>query len=359
MNLTPAATSLPVRSPRRSARFRTPVIGLLAVAGLLTGCRHQTPSPPAPPDLPPASVKVGKAALRPVPATEEVVGTVRAKLRAQLEAKLPGRILQLPVVAGQRVQRGDLIAQLEVQEIQARLDQARAAAEQAERDLARYATLLQQAAVTRAEYEGVEARARIARATVAEALSLLDYARITAPFDGVVSRKFAEVGDLATPGRPLVELEDPSALRVEADVAEALIGYVQAGAGMQVFTSGRDASLEAIVSEIAPAADPNSRTFRVKLDLPSHPGLRLGQFARVLIPLGETPTLCVPARAVVQRGQMELVFVVANDRAQLRLVRSGKRVGDQVELVSGVNPGELVVVEGAADLIDGQPVLVK
>ncbi len=344
---------------RPHARLRATALatGLLTLAGLAAGCRREhPPAAAAPPNQPAVPVKVLKAELRPVRATEEVVGTVRARLRASLEAKVPGRIVQLPVVTGQLVRRGDLIAQLEVQEIQARLDQARAAAEQAERDLERYAALLKQAAVTRAEYDGMEARARIARATVAEALSMLEYARITAPFDGVVSRKFADVGDLATPGRPLVELEDPAALRVEADVAEALIGQVQPGARMRVHAAGRDTPLEAVVSEIAPAADPNSRTFRVKLDLPPGAGLRLGQFARVLIPLGETPALCVPAAAVVRRGQMDLVYVVEDGRARLRLVKVGKSLGPEVELLSGVQAGDLVVSEGAARLRDGQPV---
>ncbi len=331
--------------------------GLLLLAGLGSGCRREPAAAPAvPPELPPASVQVVPVTERPVPATEEVVGTVRARLRAMLEAKVAGRIAHLPVVAGQSVRRGDLIAQLEVQEIQARLDQARAAAEQAERDLQRYTALLQQKAVTQAEFDGVEARARIARAAVAEAGSMLEYARLTAPFDGVVSRKFADVGDLASPGRPLVELEDPADLRVEADVSEALIARVQAGARMAVQVPDRPTPLEATVSEIAPAADPNSRTFRVKLDLPAGSGLRLGQFVRVQIPLGATPGLLVPAGAVVRRGQLHLVFVVEEGHARMRLVKVGRPLGAEVELLSGVQPGDRVVSAGAESLRDGQPV---
>jgi len=106
-------------------------------------------------------------------------------------------------------------------------------------------------------------------------------------------------------------------------------------------------------------ADPSSRTFNVTLDLPANAGLRAGQFARVAIPIGETRALRVPALAVVQRGQMELVFVVVNQQANLRLVKTGKRIGDAVELVSGVSAGELIVVEGADRLRDGQPVEAK
>lgn len=359
MNAPKLNPSLPDFAGVRRRSFLAATLSTLVLTGLLSGCghkaRHAAGTAPEPLPVP---VQVVKAELRPVPATEEVVGTVRAKLRANLEAKVAGRIVQMPVVAGQTVRRGELIAQLEVQEVQARLDQARAAAEQAERDLQRYTALLQQKAVTQAEFDGMEARARIARASVTEATTMLEYARITAPFDGVVSRKFADVGDLATPGRPLVELEDPAALRVEADVAEALIDRIQPGARMSVRAAGRETPVEATVSEIAPAADPNSRTFRVKLDLPPNTGLRLGQFARVLIPLGAAPALLVPAEAVVRRGQMHLVFVVEEGRAHLRLVKVGKSLGAEVELLSGVQPGDLVVSAGAARLRDGQPVQV-
>ena len=88
-------------------------------------------------------------------------------------------------------------------------------------------------------------------------------------------------------------------------------------------------------------------------------GLRAGQFGRAAMPVGETSALRAPASAVVQRGQMELVFVVVNGHAQLRIVKTGKRIGDEVELVSGVDAGERVVVEGAATLVDGQPVEMK
>ena len=131
------------------------------------------------------------------------------------------------------------------------------------------------------------------------------------------------------------------------------------GAKFNVRIASHPNELEGVVSEIAPAADPNSRTFVVKLDLPQSAGLRAGQFGRVAIPVSETAVLRVPASAVIQRGQMELVFVVADKRAQLRLVKTGKRIGDEIELVSGVDAAEQVVIDGAAKLVDGQPVSIK
>jgi RND family efflux transporter MFP subunit len=318
---------------------------------------------------PPASPRAAQAALAPLTATvhvvgtgthqavEEVVGTVRAKLRAVLEAKVSGRIEHLPVVTGQRVKQGELLVRLDAREIRARLDQALAVREQAENDLGRFSALLQQQAVTRAEFDAVQARQRVAQAAVTEAETLLGQSTLVAPFDGVVARKWVEIGDLAVPGRALVEIEDPIQLRFEANVPEALIDRVEPGKQLTVRVASVDRLIDAVVAEIAPSADPNSRTFLVKLDFPPQPALRAGQFGRVAIPVGEIAALRVPAAAVVQRGQMELVFVVEQGRAQLRLIKTGKRLGDEVEVISGVQAGETVILSGVHTLLEGQPIV--
>jgi RND family efflux transporter MFP subunit len=332
----------------------------LAISGLVfAGCGRNPAEHSGAAALPPAQVRASKVENKPYLATEEVVGTVRAKLRAALEAKVSGRIEAMPVVFGQAVKAGDLIARLDVREIKAKLDQAKAMREQAEGELKRFENLLQGKAVTQQEFDGVQARARVAAASVIEAETMLGYATVTAPFDGMIARKLVDVGDLASPGRPLVELEDPANLRFEAEIPEAIISGVRVGAKMPVRVEAVTNAFEGVVSEIAPTADPNSRTFRVKLDLPAAPGLRSGQFGRVAVPVGETTSPRVQATAVVLRGQMEIVFVVVDQKAHLRLVKTGKRVGDEVELLSGVNPGELVVVEGATTLVDGQPLTLK
>ncbi len=358
----PFAAPLPPRKMRGSTAGRmsaATAFAALTLSLLLTGCGKHHDAPVVSSSLPPAAVRVQAAEAKKHLATEEAVGTVRARLQARLEAKVAGRIDQMLAVPGQPAKAGDLLAQLDVRESQARLDQALAQSDQAQRDLKRFAALVEQQAVTQQEFDAVQSRERVARAAVTEAETLLGYARITAPFDGVVTRKLADVGDLAAPGKPLLELEDPAALRLEADVPEALIGKIQINAKMPVRVPAIDAGLMGTVSEIAPAADPNSRTFRVKLDLPSTQGLRTGQFGRVAVPVAETMALRIPASAVVQRGQLHLVFVVAGHRAHLRLVKTGKRIDGEVEMASGLSPGESVVTENAALLADGQLVEVK
>lgn len=309
--------------------------------------------------LPSATVQVQVARLQPHTAAEEVVGTVRSKLRAMVEAKISGRLLEYAAIPGAKVKKGDVLARLENQEIQAKVDQAKAMLEQAQSDFSRQKQLIESNATTRQDFDAAAARVKVTTAGLAEAETMAGYARVTAPFDGVITRKLADVGDLAMPGKPLLEIEAPTALRFEADLPEAMLDRVSMGAKMQVRIATLPQPLEAVVSEIAPVADPVSRTFLVKLDLPSADGLRTGQFGRVAVPVTQTKLLLVPAASVLRRGQMELLFVVKNGHALLRLVKTGKVLSDGIEILSGLEEGEQVVVNGAAKLNDGQPVTIQ
>lgn len=332
---------------------------ILATALFVTGCHQPAEPTTSSSSLPSLDVRVQPAQSRTNQNTEAVVGTVRARLHANIAAKVSGRIARMNVVEGQRVKTGDVLVQLDVREINAQLAQAQARLQQADSDLHRFEGLRKQQAVTPAEFDAVQARQRVAQAAVEEAQTMLGYATIRAPFDGTITHKLADVGDLATPGRPLIEMENPSSLRFEADVPEAMIDQIQLHAKLPVVISGVSGPLEGTVAEIAPAADPYSRTYRVKLDLPPTPSLRAGQFGRVAVPVPAGPELWVPASAVVRHGQMEQVFVATNHVAQMRLVRTGRHLGNQVELLSGVNAGELVVTQNAGELVDGQPITIK
>jgi RND family efflux transporter MFP subunit len=335
--------------------FQLPAVAIaLAVAGC--GSKHEAANPTT---LPAAEVQVQTVENKSRAMTEEVLGTVRAKLHATLEARLSGHIAELPVTLGETVQKGQLLARLDAGEIVARLDQAKASLEEADRDWKRTSALFAQQSATRAEYDSAQARQQIGQSAVAEATAMMSYVEITAPFDGIITKKWADVGDLAAPGKPLVNIEDPAALQMQADVPEALNANIKPGDRLPVRVAPITNDIEGTVAEMSPVADPNSRTFLVKLDLPDAPGLRSGQFGHVAVPVGEVSAIRVPASAVIQRGQMELVFVVVNGHAQLRLVKTGSRIGDEIEVVSGLNSGEQVVTENASDLADGQPVTIK
>ena len=330
---------------------------LAAAIPLFSGC-HKA-SEQKQPDLPSATICAQTVERRTRAATEEVVGTVRPKLSSAIEAKVSGRIEQMLVVPGQLVKAGERLAQLNASEIQSRLDQAAAARQQAEGDFKRANDLLQQKILSQSEFDSAQSKFRMAAAAESEAKTMLGYMNIVAPFDGIITRKLADVGDLALPGKPLLQMENPATLRLEADVPEALIGNVKLGDKFAVRLAAGTSEIEGAVAEISPAADPNSRTYVVKLDLPGATDMRSGQFDRVAVPIGEASAIRLPSTAVIQRGQMELVFVVVDGHAQMRLVKTGRQGGSEIEVVSGLNSGEQVVTDGGSALVDGQPVTVK
>lgn len=307
--------------------------------------------------MPPVLVRTDSVKNTPHPAGEDVVGTVRAKLAARVESKVSGRIAHLLVSPGQGVKKDDTLIIIDAAEIQAKMDQANAMLAQAQKDYDRLRPLLATNAISKQDFDAADAKLRVAKSSVAEADTMLGYTKITAPFDGIITRKIVDVGDFAMPGKPLLEMESPAQLRFEADVPEALIEQVKLGDALRVKLNARAASFSATVAEIAPVADPGSRTYLVKLDLPKNDGLRTGQFGRVRVPLGMSTTPLVPASAVTQNGQMELVTVVSDGRAHLRIVKTGRRDDGYVEIISGLDAGEQIVVEGIAK--DGQFVEVK
>jgi len=333
-----------------------PIVAASVLTALIAvGCGRKTAS--AVSSLPTVAVQVQVVQSKNRVATEDDVGTVRARLRSVIEAKVSGKVEQMLVAPGQPVTNGELLATIDAREIQAQCDQAVALRQQAESDLKRATDLFQQKILSPSEFDSARSKFQVADASATAAKTLLDYTKVTAPFDGVITRKDADVGDLATPGKSLLEMEDARHLRLEADVPEALVDKIKLGDTLPVRISALATNLTGTVSEIAPSADSNSRTFVVKLDLPPTPGLRAGQFGRVAVPTGEVSALRVPAAAVIQRGQLELLFVVANQHAQLRIIKTGARAGHEVEVISGLDPGEQVVVSGADQLLDGQPVV--
>ena len=340
-----------------------PLIGstlpCLLTAGLViavAGC-GKTHEPQVIPGESMASATVQVQKIEPVtqPVVEEVVGTVQPKLQAVIEARVSGRIMHMPVTLGQSIKQGDLLAELATKEIQAKLDQADAAFRQAELEFNRTANLRKQEAATQAEFDAAQARYNVAKAAVAEAEALSGYAKITAPFEGTVARKLADEGDLAMPGKPLLELEGRAGLRLVADVPSLLAARILRDAKLAVRVDTLPDPLMGTVTEISPAADPASRTVRIKVDLPAAPGLRSGQFGRLAVPISEAASLFVPPPALVRRGQLDILFVAADGKAQMRLVRVGKQTAQGLEIISGLAPGETVVIAGAELLRDGQP----
>jgi RND family efflux transporter MFP subunit len=304
------------------------------------------------------AVKVQAVTVKNIPhaTTEDVVGMVRPKLCARVEAKLSSRIEEVFIAPRQAVRKGATLAALDAREMQARLDQARAVLSQANKDFQRLQPLLQSKAISRQDFDAADAKLHVARSAASEAETTLTYTTITAPFDGVITRKLADVGDLAMPGKLLFEIESPTTLRFEAAVPEDLIKRVQMGQSLSVSLNGFPGLVTGTVVEIAPMADPVSRTFLTKLDLPQVPGIHGGEFGRMKVTVGESDVPLVPVSVVVQRGQMELVQVVKGGRASMRIVSTGKLLGQRIEIISGLDAGESVILAASAAVQEGQRV---
>lgn len=292
----------------------------------------------------------------PIASPVELLGTVQSSHKAEIAANITGTISKLPVVLGSQVKKGDLLVEINAAEIGARLKKTQAELHQARRDLAREKTLLNKKAATAESVESLENSLMIAEAAYQEASILLSYTQVLAPFSGKITKKNSNVGDLATVGKPLLYLEDESALQIATEVPEEMIIQLQKGDRLPVSVPSANLEFEGIVSELAPTMNPTTRTGLVKLDIDAHIDLRSGMFARVsLIKNGEN-TLAIPIKAISSSGQMETIYIVRDQKAWLRLVRSGVEMGDWVEILSGVQADEEVVLTSLTKLSDGQPI---
>ncbi len=327
----------------------------LLSGGLLVSCGDHL-EPVQSMALPEIAVEAAVVEAAEIPVFAEVVGTVRPRKEARVASKVTGRLLEMTAVPGKRVAEGEVLARIEVGELEAALDRAEAALAQAERDVARLQSVAKSGGVSKSEVEQAESRREMAAATVAGTRIQVENATVTAPFAGTVTRKFLEPGDFASPDRAIFSMEDSSLLRLEINVAESLASAVQLGDTFRVEVAGADVSLDGKVSEISPSADVGSRTFLIKLDLPEREALRAGQFGRAFLPRANRSAILVPDSSVISRGQMDYVFVVAAPKARLRIVRTGESLDGKTEILAGLDGEETIVLNPPHELQDGQPI---
>jgi RND family efflux transporter MFP subunit len=310
----------------------------------------------------------------------EAVGTVRAAQTSDLASQMMGNIVEIRVHEGNRVHRGKVLAVIDDSQPRAAVDRATAAelaAQQqlvaadsdlalAESTLKRYQKLYELNVVSPQEFDEVKARQQAtlarrdfaqagqaqAQAALNQAMTSLDYTRIRAPFDGVVTEKKADSGTLASPGMPIFTVEDMRHYRLEVTVNESDLRYVRTGEQVSVAIEALEAELKGKVVQIVPAADPVSRAFLVKIELPTDTWLRSGLFGRAQFSRGKRQALLIPRSAVVERGQLEGVFALNQNKvANLRYVTLGKSSGSDIEVLTGLQGGEwLVANPGELDL---------
>ncbi len=364
-----------------------PTILVLAIStALLTSCGSEAPRKVnAASSSRTVAVQTATAAIEQWPEICEATGTVQARTSATISSKAMGYVQQVSAQVGDRVRQGQTLVTLDAREFETGVRSAEAgraevagtipeaesatAAAKANLDLAaktfeRMETLAAQKSISRQEFDEARARVDAARAnyemararraqldakmaqaeqTIRSATIVRDYARITAPFAGVVTARSVEPGNLATPGATLFTIEQEGGYRLEAAVDESKMAVVKAGQPVEVELEAADRRVQARVAEIVPAVDAASRAMTVKIDLPGARQVRSGMFGRAIFQLPAHAVLTIPAAALVEHGQLESVFVVEDGAAHARLITVGSRGKNGVEVLSGLTAGERVV----------------
>ncbi len=314
----------------------------------------------------------------------DAVGTIRPRTETSIESQVPAQILKVLVSPGSRVKKGDTLFILDNRQFTSRLSSAKeglkaaqAGREQANQGLvaakarfaqaeaeynrvkkyyeteaathqqleqAKAAYLTAQAAVKQAKESLVAAEAGIRQAGegVNDAGITQGYTVIKAPDTGEVLKRMAEPGDIAIPGKPLAVMRTSGALRIEAYVREGLIEKVKPGMELDVEIKTLGARSRATVNEVVPYADPRTRTFLVKAQLPAIDGVYPGMYGKLMIPVIESNVITVPSKAVKTVGQIQMVLVRDKDRWTSRYIKTGLARGERKEVLSGLSGGEIV-----------------
>ena len=372
---------------KNNALYKTvTILAGLAVVVLLTGCNEKiepgTYKADAAWNILPE--KTATAELKQITQVYEAVGTVRPRTESSIEARVAGQVLSVMVKPGDAVKKGSLIVSIDSRQLKSKMEQAKqalktaeagksqahqavigaeAALKQASAAFKRIKTYFDSQAATAQDLEKAEsaylqakaglqrskdgqkaaqAKTLQAKAVVGEAAIALGFTKIVAPEDGVVLKRFVEPGDLALPGKPLVALRTSGAFRLEAYVREGLITKGSPGTKLKVSIETLGKTVDALVEEIVPYADPSSRTFLVKASIPQMEGLYPGMFGKLLIPVKTRNVVVIPHDAVRQVGQLELLFVKQNEKWSSVYVKTGTRIGQDVEILSGLNGGETI-----------------
>jgi RND family efflux transporter MFP subunit len=345
---------------------------LLAVSAfMIAGCNGGESVSPAAIEI--AQARIVESRQQQVPVTVRSTGTVHARETAIVSAQVMGRIQQVLVRGGDNVSAGQTLVVLDDAPLRASSGQAQAAvraaqgqqaAAQTDANLAastleRYRQLQAEKSVSPQEMDEVARRAEAAaarldaaraqteaaRAQASGAAAMLCYTRLHAPFSGVVTARMADPGTMASPGMPLLEVDQAGALQLQTTVDESAISELHKGMKIQVEINGAGASTFAgTIAEINAAADSASHSFLVKIDLPTSSLLRAGMYGTAEFPNGVRQAILIPRSVVVSRGSLSCVYVLDNRGvAQLRTVTLGATQGNLVEVLSGIEAGEKLV----------------
>lgn len=311
----------------------------------------------------------------------ETSGTVRARNIATVSSRMMGEVTAINVKEGDTIKAGQTLLIVDDRDVNERIKAAEAGYKEALKGLEmakqnralvditykRYKRLHDEKAISQQELDQIETQKKVsdleyeraeetvnrAKAALSEARVYHGYTRVTAPFSGVITEKRIERGSMAVPGSPLLTIEDTSSYQIVVNVDERFSGLINKGMPALILIDSLGLEIKGTISEVVPSVDPMSRTFIVKIDIKA-PQLKSGLYGKVRIPTGKRETMIIPLRAVVEKGQLTGVYAVNREGIiSFRPIRTGKTLGDNIEVLSGLNPGERIVTDGISRVIDG------
>jgi len=313
----------------------------------------------------------------------QVNGRTEAKQTAELSTRLMGTITRIQVKVGDQVRQGQILATISSQDIQAKRAQTNASIVEAEahvrnaqKDYERFSTLFNKQSATAKELENVTLQYKAAQARLEAAMqmrnevnALMAYSSLQAPFDGVVTSRLADEGDMANPGMPILVIEQTSQLQISATVSESELPYVKKGEMAFVEIKSLEKTISCPVIEVSPSSQFTGGQYLVRLAIPEseRQSIYPGMYVRVTIDAGpgykigpgENQVL-VPESSLVKKDQLVGLYTLSSQKtALLRWVRTGKTVGDQVEILSGLSPNETFILQSDKALYNGAPVTIK
>lgn len=341
---------------------RSTILILLFIAGFSTGCSPQAPPAPGTAGISSAEthlVETAKVRHEDIASTAVRTGSLRAQREIQILPQEEGRIVALPYFAGDSVKRGDLLVQLDDTLLAAELHKSVAQRRQMEVDLGRLERLFQNKLISEEELARARTTLEIARADERLLRTRLGYTRITAPFDGVISQRRAEPGDIVARFTHVLTLTDLTSLVTTASVSELLLPSLTTGDAVHIHIDALGSrTYPGHILRIHPAVDPATRQGVVEVALaPVPPGARPGQLCRVQFTGRPQPRRLIPFAALRRDNSGEFVFTIDPEGAiQRSAVVSGMQLGEDIELLSGPDAGTTVVTKGFLGLAPGMKV---
>lgn len=309
-------------------------------------------------------------------------GKLMAKNSVNISTRMMGYITAMKAEVGQNVRAGQLLVSINATDIQAKGGQANAQISQAQanyniakKDYERFQNLYKSQSASQKELDDMKARYEMAQAGLQAAQQMKNevnaqyrYTNVTTPISGTVTAKFAEQGDMASPGMPLLTIESPSFLQAQVLVSEQNITQINNGMSVQVTLKSLNKTVSGTVSEISKSAANTGGQYMVKINIHNSADLLPGMFVNVQFPIKNSgkmnqdfqETIMVPTTALVENGQLTGVYVVSSQNtAVLRWLKTGKTLGNQVEVLSGLNPKESYIISSKGKLYNGAKIQTK